>query len=144
MNEQSNVSLASGINNPYIIENNLHGEINSIVSSSASLAKMSAPIDSDILYKTIVYSLTIPLFILTTAGNGVILITIRFQARLLSSSSNYFILSLAFADFLVGVAIMPIMIVFTANSQKWIFSNGLIIRYFFIFFFLNRKYKTEE
>lgn len=67
-------------------------------------------------------------------GNGVILLTIKFQARLLSSTSNYFILSLAFADFFVGVVIMPIMIVFTANKQAWTFCkySSFIYEYLYL------------
>jgi hypothetical protein len=60
-----------------------------------------------------------------TKGNGIILITIKFQARLLSSTSNYFILSLSLADFLVGIVIMPIMLVYTANDQLWTNCNYL-------------------
>jgi hypothetical protein len=56
-------------------------------------------------------------------GNGIILITLKCQARLLSSTSNYFILSLASADFLVGVAIMPIMSIYTAKQGKWMYSK---------------------
>ncbi|RNA40681.1 histamine H1 receptor [Brachionus plicatilis] len=81
--------------------------------------------ESSILYKSVVYSLTVPIFFITAAGNGVILVTIKYQARLLSSTSNYFILSLALADFFVGIAIMPIMIVYTANEQKWEFNQWM-------------------
>ena len=63
-----------------------------------------------------------------------ILLTIKFQARLLSSTSNYFILSLAFADFFVGIVIMPIMIVFTANRQVWNYCKCL--------YFLSFKHLT--
>ena len=85
---------------------------------------------SNLLYETIVYTLTIPLFILTAAGNGIILITIKFQARLLSSNSNYlnsnyFILNLAIADFFVGIIVMPLMIVYTVNHSKWTYGQGL-------------------
>ncbi|CAF0834203.1 unnamed protein product [Brachionus calyciflorus] len=79
----------------------------------------------NIFYETFVYSLTIPLFIITATGNGMILVTIKYQARLLSSTSNYFILSLALADFFVGIASMPIMILFTANKQKWIYPQAV-------------------
>jgi hypothetical protein len=78
---------------------------------------------TNFLYQTLVYSFTIPLFVVTTLGNAVILITIKFQARLLSSNSNYFILSLALADFFVGIAIMPIMIIYTANHGQWVYTQ---------------------
>lgn len=74
---------------------------------------------SDLVYKSVVYVLTIPLFVLTVGGNGIILITILFQASLLSSICNYFILSLASADFFVGILVMPYMILFTANRNVW-------------------------
>nr|QVK45754.1 G protein-coupled receptor [Proales similis] len=80
---------------------------------------------SDHLYQTAVLALTIPLFLITTLGNGVILLTIKMQARLLSTSSNYFILSLSLADFLVGCAVMPIMIMFTANRSSWPYNQML-------------------
>ena len=52
-------------------------------------------------------------------GNGIILITLKCQARLLSSTSNYFILSLSTADFLVGLFVMPIMSIYTAKKGEW-------------------------
>ena len=75
------------------------------------------------IYKIVVFCLTTPLFLLTVSGNGIILITILSQARLLSSICNYFILSLAFADFFVGILVMPLMILFTANRHKWAYSQ---------------------
>ncbi len=84
------------------------------------------PDDSDFFYKSIVYGLTVPLLILTVFGNGIILITIIFQARLLSSICNYFILSLASADFFVGILVMPYMILYTANKNgQWLYGQTL-------------------
>jgi len=92
----------------------------------AAVAELTITHESDLLYKSIVYALTVPLFILTVVGNGIILITIIFQARLLSSNCNYFILSLASADFFVGILVMPHMILFTANKNgQWL--HGQIV-----------------
>jgi hypothetical protein len=96
----------------------------------SNLVELEPNNSSNFLYETIVYTLTIPLFILTAVGNGIILITIKFQARLLSSNSNYlnsnyFILNLAIADFFVGIVVMPLMIVYTVNHSKWTYGQEL-------------------
>lgn len=123
------------LNSVFDSEKTYHENSSSIISFTSSSPIKLNNSANDILYRTIVYSITIPLFILTTCGNGIILITIKYQARLLSSNSNYFILSLAFADFFVGIAIMPIMIVYTANRAKWP-HRQLLCDFFMAFDFL--------
>ena len=51
--------------------------------------------------------------------------TIVCQARVLSSNCNYFILSLACADFFVGVLVMPVMIINTANQHRWVYGQAV-------------------
>lgn len=67
------------------------------------------------------------IFLFICLGNGIILITLKCQARLLSSTSNYFILSLASADFLVGLVVMPVMSIYTARRGEWVYGECIYI-----------------
>ena len=69
------------------------------------------------LHAALVYCVSAPLVALTVLGNGAILATLLCQARLLSSPCNYFVASLALADLLVGLLVMPHMVLFSASAR---------------------------
>lgn len=58
----------------------------------------------------------------TVFGNALVVIAVA-RERYLHSVTNYFITSLAVADCLVGLAVMPFQIIFELMNKKWIFGE---------------------
>ncbi len=98
-------------NSTCIILNNCTSTLTTIASSSA-------------LYKTILIIIggTI-LSLLTTVGNLLVLISFRINKQL-RTVTNYFLLSLAIADFTIGIFSMPIFFAFF-EKDRWPFNTFL-------------------
>jgi len=59
----------------------------------------------------------------TVFGNGLIIVAVA-RERYLHSVTNYFITSLAVADFLVGLVVMPFQAIFEFMDKRWIFGES--------------------
>jgi hypothetical protein len=110
-------------------ENNLSSLYNNCTSTIISSGSLynnctSTIVSSGALYKTIfvIISGTI-LTLLTTLGNLLVLISFRINKQL-RTVTNYFLLSLAIADFTIGCFSMPIFFAFL-EKDRWPFDSFL-------------------
>nr|ANO39012.1 GCR034 [Schmidtea mediterranea] len=58
-------------------------------------------------------------------GNGLVIISVWKYPRLRRQITNHFVFSLAFADFLVAILVMPFNLIQTVNNGRWLFGPVL-------------------
>nr|XP_040563309.1 dopamine receptor 2-like [Lepeophtheirus salmonis] len=66
------------------------------------------------------FAILISFGVATVLGNSLIIVSVL-KKRSLHTATNYFITSLAIADFLVGLVVMPFSATYEAMDQRWIF-----------------------
>ena len=72
--------------------------------------------------------LWVVLFIITTMSNVTVIIAIKKTSYLRENIGNFFILSLAMADFCVGIFIIPIKMIFAFNNSN--FYSAILCRFY--------------
>ncbi|XP_036970730.1 5-hydroxytryptamine receptor 2B isoform X2 [Acanthopagrus latus] len=77
-------------------------------------------------------ALVIVMVIIPTIGGNILVILAVSLERKLQNATNYFLMSLAVADLLVGLIVMPIALVTVLNNSKWPLPDPLCP--FWIFF----------
>lgn len=73
----------------------------------------------------LVIPLGIVVIIAASFGNGLVIISVWKYPRLRRQLTNHFVLSLAFADFLVAILVMPFNLIQTVNNGRWLFGSLL-------------------
>ncbi|CAF0815933.1 unnamed protein product [Brachionus calyciflorus] len=71
------------------------------------------------IVKILITLITIPICFLTTAGNILVLVSFKINKKL-RTTNNYFLLSLAIADLIIGCVSMPISTIYFL-TENWLF-----------------------
>lgn len=85
-------------------------------------ADADAPFNAftDILFGSILILFSV----VATVGNTIVIFVFA-KESVLRTTTNYFLMSLAFSDLLVGIVVMPFGIIERLNYGRWLFGRDL-------------------
>uniref|UniRef100_A0AAN0N6I8 Dopamine-like receptor n=1 Tax=Polyphagotarsonemus latus TaxID=1204166 RepID=A0AAN0N6I8_9ACAR len=91
-----------------------------LISNLVLANKTNADPSFNIYHPKLAFFLTL-ICILVVSGNFLIILAVRKSRQLRQQTTNYFVASLAFADALVGLVVMPFSVVQEVMNKIWIF-----------------------
>lgn len=88
-------------------------------------------------------ALLIVMVIIPTIGGNILVILAVSLERKLQNATNYFLMSLAVADLLVGLLVMPIALI-TVLYSKFMYGKGLMSEYLALCYQLKQNWSTHS
>lgn len=79
---------------------------------------------SDWIWRTTLSCIMALFILMSCIGNGAVLLALRYHQNDIKSVSNYFIINLAFTDFLLGLICMPSILISCLNG-RWVFTSSM-------------------